>query len=279
MPNNSKFVGYNTQGIMKRLLLLVFFISTGSLFAQDSTNILQKTGRVFHNVFYRETYGKNIIKYNPMASTLFDDPRNTAVGYERTTWHNQSASVDFGMFFFPALLDRDFGAVESTPRNNKGFIVSVDYRFYLKKLNTRPAPNGIYIGPYYSVYRHKGGVDFEYLDEQGVAPVKYNAELATEFTFHNIGFQLGYQFVFWKRLSMDLILFAPAYTFYDIRLDLTSNMSPDLQSQIYQKYKDSFFSKYPVFEELFDKANFSKSGVSRGTTANFRYTIQFGYCF
>ncbi len=279
MPNYSKFVGINAQGIMKRFLLLLFVITTGSLFAQDSTNIFQKTGKVFHSVFYRETYGKNIIKYNPMASTLFSDPRNTAFGYERTTWRNQSASIDVGMFYFPAILDRDFGAVESTPRHNKGFIISLDYRFYLKKLNTRPAPNGIYIGPYYSIYRHNGGVDFEYVDESGAAPVNYTAELSTGFTFQNIGFQLGYQFIFWKRLSMDLILFGPAYTFYDVRLDLKSNMSADLQSKIYQKYQDSFFNKYPLFEELFDKATFEKSGVKRGTAANFRYTIQFGYSF
>jgi hypothetical protein len=262
-----------------RLWMVLLCIYTGSLFAQDSTSILRKTGKVFHNVFYRETYGKNIIKYNPMASTLFSDPRNTGFGYERTTYRNQSASLNAGMFFFPVILDKDFGAVKSSPRNNKGFIISADYRFYLKKLNTRPAPNGIYIGPYYSVYRHKGGVDFEYIDETGTSPVNYNAQLESQFTFHNVGFQLGYQFIFWKRLSMDLVLFGPAYSFYDIRLDLSSNLSADQQSDIYQKYKDSFFAKYPVFEDLLDKANFSKSGVSRGTAANFRYTIQFGYCF
>lgn len=267
-----------TMNTLQKLLLL-FILCSESAFAQDSSGVLRKAGKVFHDVFYRETYGKNVIKYNPMASTLFSDPRNSAFGYERTTFRNQSASINAGMFFLPALLDRDFGAVKSTPRSNKGYIISADYRFYLKALNTRPAPNGVYIGPYYSIYHHKGGVDFEYIDEKGSSPVLYNAQLESQFTFQNVGFQLGYQFVFWKRLSMDLILFGPAVTFYDVRLELSSNLSADQQSELYQKYKDSFFAKYPLFEDLFDRATFTKSGVSRGTAANFRYTIQFGYCF
>lgn len=266
--------------MLKNSLLTVFVcVLSCSVFAQDSTGILKKTGKVFHNIFYKEQYGKNIIKYNPMASTLFDDKRNTAFSYERRIFQHQSASVGGGMFFFPALLDRDFGAVKSTPRNNFGYIITADYRFYLHKHNTRPAPNGIYIGPYYSVYHHKGGVDFEYIDEKGTSPITYNANLESQFTFQNVGFQLGYQFIFWKRLSMDLILFGPAVTFYNVELELSSNLSPDLQSELYQKYKDSFFNKYPVFEELFDKATFDKKGVSRGTSANFRYTVQFGYHF
>lgn len=262
-----------------KLLFAIFCIISSALLAQDSAQVIAKTGGVFHSIFHKENYGKNTIKCNPMASTLFADKRNIAFSYERNTYRNQSASIGGGLFYFPTLLDRSVGAVVIRPRSSSGFILTADYRFYLHQLNTRPAPNGVYIGPFYSVYHHQGGVDFEYLDESGSSAVLYNVELNSKFTFQNVGFQLGYQFIFWKRLSLDLILFGPAVTYYNIELDVNSNMSQELKNQINQKYQDSFFSKYPVFEELLDKATFSKSGVRRGTSVNFRYTIQFGYHF
>jgi hypothetical protein len=68
--------------------------------------------------------------------------------------------------------------------------------------------------------------------------------LSTAFNFHNVEFQLGYQFIFGKRVTLDLILFGPSVSWYNVKLDLESNLEPNEANQLYQKYYDQFFSKY-----------------------------------
>ncbi len=261
---------------MKKLLFLLAGSVCFLLNAQsDSASTKSKKHSFLYKTFHKETYGKNTIRYNPMASMLFADSRNTALGYERITWKGQSASVNFGMFYFPNIAARDIGAVNATPQKNQGFILSLDYRFYLQHLNARPAPNGVYIGPYYSIYKNHGGVNFTYSDQS----INYNAELTQEFAFHNVGFQLGYQFIFAKRFTLDLVLFGPSVSFYKVKLDMESNLSDEKKRAIYEKYYDSFFSKYPIFDELTRFGDFERQKVSSGMIPNFRYTIQFGYHF
>lgn len=256
---------------MKKLLFLLAFSVAFAVQAQKDTTVHSFLYKTFH----KDSYGKNIIRYNPMTSMLFADSRNAAFGYERTTFKNQSASVNFGMFYFPNIAARDIGAINATPKKNQGFILSIDYRFYLRHLNTRPAPNGVYIGPYYSLYKNHGGVDFVYNDQN----INYRAELTQDFSFHNLGFQLGYQFIFAKRFSLDLILFGPAISFYQVEFELESNLSDDKKREVYEKYYDSFFSKYPIFDQLVNVGDFERQKVSSGMIPNFRYTIQFGYHF
>lgn len=245
--------------------------------AQDSVSVLRKTYQFAYKTFHRDSYGKNVIRYNPMPSLLFVEFKNAAIGYERVLWRNQSASVNLGYFTIPDILGNSIGAVKINKSNSKGLITSFDYRFYLKKLNTRPAPNGIYIGPYYSLYRHRSNTDFVYFEPTQL--VQYDAALSTTFNFHNVGFQLGYQFIFGKRITLDMVLFGPSISWYNVRLDLESNLSPNQASDLYQKYYDQFFSKYPIFDQLFQNATFTKTNSANGILPNFRYLFQFGYHF
>ena len=164
---------------------LVFVYGTIA-FAQDTTNTtsstLKKSYLFVYHIIHKNTYGKNIIKYNPMSTALFSDPRNVTFGYERTTWRNQSASINVGGFFIPRFISNDIGAIDVTPQKQFGYIITLDYRFYLHKLNTRPAPNGAYIGPFLSTYQNKGGVDFNYVDGNNSSIVNYSAELNSKFS-------------------------------------------------------------------------------------------------
>jgi hypothetical protein len=250
--------------------------------AQDTTHtsLLKKIGVGVYNKIKKEQYGKNVFKYNPTPTLLLSDSRNTALGYERTTFRNQSASVNFGLFYLDKLITKDIGAVNVTSVKNQGYILGVDYRFYLKKLNTRPAPNGIYIGPFYSLYFYNGGTRFDYEGEvvNGVK-TSFTAEFSSKMQLHNFGLQLGYQFIFFKRISVDLILMGPAISYYNINLEIESNLNSEEKQEFYEKYYDKFFSKYPIFDQLFNIGNFNKSNVERGLFANYRYFVQFGYHF
>jgi hypothetical protein len=237
-------------------------------------------GTEIGNVFQKEQYGKNIIKYNPTPTLLLSNARNVSIGYERTTIRNQSFSVNFGLFLLDNFITNDIGAVNVTPKKSKGYILGIDYRFYLKKLNTRPAPSGIYVGPFYSNYNYTSGNQFDYQGEiiNGVAS-NYAADFTAKIQLHNFGLQLGYQFIFFKRFSIDLILLGPAVSFYNINLNLESNLNFEEKQAFYDKYYDKFFSKYPVFDQLFKLGNFNKSNIERGIFANYRYFVQFGYHF
>ncbi len=274
---------YNWFKKLKHLiaLYLILFFPILSI-AQDTTqtSLFKKIGMGVYNQIKKEKYGKNVFKYNPTPTILLADERNTAFGYERNTFRNQSASVNFGYFYLDNLINDDIGAINVTPKQSRGYILGVDYRFYLKKLNTRPAPNGVYVGPFYSMYYYKGGNQFDYEGEiiNGVSS-KYFADFTAKIQLHNVGLQLGYQFIFFKRLSIDLILVGPAISFYNIQLNIESNLNSEEKQEFYDKYYDKFFSKYPVFEQLFNIGNFNRSNVERGIFANYRYFMQFGYHF
>lgn len=262
------------------LLLAACVVVTSQCLAQDSTKTHRSFfGKIVH-VFDKEEYGKNIIRYNPVPTMLFTEGRNAAIGYERVLWKNQSVSVNFGRFFLPNFLGERQDFFDIRKLNETGIITSLDYRFYLKKLNTRPAPNGIYIGPYYSLNYHKSATEFTYhLEDETGSLIQYKATLNDRITFNNVGLEIGYQFIFWKRLTLDMIFMGPSVSFYNIELELNSQLSSDKAEELYEKYYDSFFSKYPLVEEIYKQGSFEKKGSSSGIMPNFRYLVQFGYHF
>jgi len=260
---------------MKNFILLIayVFISLASLAQGDSLSDHKKG--FFYRTFHRDEYGKNIIRYNPMPTVIFENGKNAAIGYERVLGHNQSVSANFGFFFLPGFLTSENGFYNIKRNSESGFITSVDYRFYLKKHNTRPAPNGIYLGPYFSWYNHKGDVTVTYADNSG----SYNTDMRTKFNLYNFGFQLGYQFVFYKRITLDMVLCGPSLSFYDVQMDLATTIPPEKAVEIREKYYSRFFSRYPLFQELFKNGHVESKGASTGIIPGFRYLFQVGYSF
>ena len=103
----------------------------------------------------QETPYKNTIRYN-ITNPLIFGSRSKIFGYERQLKNNQAFSVNIGTASFPSLSS---GATAYPELNvtrgskDKGLNMSIDYRFYLAKLNSFKAPRGVYIGPYYSYCR------------------------------------------------------------------------------------------------------------------------------
>lgn len=266
------------------VIYLCYLVLQGYAVAQTTTDSSMQSPSVLHRtrqLFKKEQYGKNIIRYNPTPTLVLSDMRNAAIGYERKINRSQSVSANIGYFSMPDFLSREIGALQIKQNKGTGFIFSCDYRFYLTKLNTRPALNGIYIGPFYSLYFHRGSTRFTY-DEgllDNLIPGTYQADLNTQVQLHNIGFQLGYQFIFFKRISLDLILFGPAVTYYQFNTELESELNTEQLRAFYEQYYDAFFSKYPFFETLFNIGDIRKSEFSTGFLANYRYMFQIGYHF
>ena len=96
---------------------------------------------------------KNTIRWN--ITPLILNTNNITFGYERLVNKNQSFSINSGFLLFPIFLKENGTYVSAIkPGNRIGFTISGDYRFYLGKRNKFPAPNGVYIGPYFSHYQY-----------------------------------------------------------------------------------------------------------------------------
>ena len=170
---------------------------------------------------------KNVIKFNP-SRMIFWSTRNIALSYERFIHRNQTAAISLGNLEYGRLFkdDQILELVEITSRKNRGFSIALEYRFYPFKRNPRPVPDGLYIGPYASYYGYwfENDLDIKYVT------IDKNGKFKGEFQMVNVGFELGYQFVFWKRLTLDLVLMGPSISYYRGK-----GSSPEISTRKMQK--------------------------------------------
>ena len=251
------------------LILLFFLVCLPAVFhqsvnAQDSTKKIKEF--------------KNTIHLNLTNLVLFGTG-NIILGYERNINKRQTFSVNIGVASFPSL-----GMVISDSlkakgdSENKGFNFSVDYRFYLSKENKYDAPRGIYIGPYYS-YNYFGRNHLWTLKStNGGAPVDVTTE--TSLRFNTIGFQMGYQFIFWNRFSLDLVLIGPGIATYNLKASInTDNLSEADKLKFYEKINEALSDKFPGYAWAVDESEFQSKGSANTTSLGYRYVVQVGFRF
>src|SRR5262249_22689545 len=121
----------------------------------------------------------------------------------------------------------------SKDQKRSGLNFSIDYRFYLAKENKFKAPHGLYIGPYYSYNKFTNEVQWA----RKTTSTSSNITSNTKFNIHTVGFELGYQFIFWNRLAIDLVLAGPGLGFYDYKASFDSNIDPAKKEQIQEGLK------------------------------------------
>ncbi len=84
--------------------------------------------------------------FNPII-----DSKYIVLGYERVIKKNQTFTFNLGRFSLPRFGVIDLGKLGLTNEyKDWGINTSVDYRFYLGKLNKYNAPRGVYLAPFYS---------------------------------------------------------------------------------------------------------------------------------
>lgn len=217
-------------------------------------------------------YHRNIIKYNPTPKMLWS-PKNWTFSYERVLNKKQSFTVGLGYLEFGSLFkDTIADVVRITDRWKNGINFSFEYRFYIMNRNTRPIPDGLYLAPYFSFYGYKFGNGLDIIQ----TPADDFAKLDASFYFFNIGGELGYQFVFWKRLTIDLILLGPSLSYYGGKINVKGDVEwEDINSEIYDKLKE----KYPKIDDVVIDETFKKKGTLDVTSFGLRYAIQIGFHF
>jgi hypothetical protein len=218
---------------------------------------------------------KNTIRVNITNPLIFGGKYNV-IGYERVLGQHQTISVNIGRFAFPRFVNPNLDSMQlQRGSTDKGFAFSVDYRFYLGKENKYPAPRGIYVGPYYSFN------SFERINTWSMKTANMNGQLQTDLklNINMIGAQLGYQFVIKKRLAIDLILMGPGVWFYNLKTTVSTTLTPDDESLLFQKINEILAAKLPGHEILLKPGEFQKTGSVRASSPGFRYIIHLGFRF
>jgi len=261
--NTSKLNGLIRTGIILLSLILV-----QPVFSQDykpgNDSIQHKKNR------------KNTIKLNLTSPMIFGE-NNYVLGYERTIGKHQSFSIHLGTFSLGQLLNINTDSIKGLTNNIKssGMSVSGDYRFYLAKENKYNSPHGIYIGPYFAYNRFAR--DFEFEANTASFSGKLNADFM--FSVTTLGFQLGYQFVFHDRITLDMILFGPGISRYKYKAELSTNLDPDQESELFKKINEKLEEKIPGYSFVLEPATFEKTGSANTTSFGYRYIVMLGFRF
>lgn len=218
---------------------------------------------------------KNTISFNITNPSIIA-PKFLTVGYERILKNNQSFMVQTGSFSIPRFIESlsDSLGINSKYRD-RGFHLSVDYRFYLKNENKYEAPRGVYLGAYYAYNFLNRNVDWVFEGE------KLKSTVNTDFNvgIHAIGVEIGYQFVFWDRMSVDLILAGPGIGFYDVKAKLNTSLNSDEQSEFFDELDEYLSNNFPGYQGFFDSGEFKRNGSFNTLELAYRYSVRIGYRF
>ncbi|GAB3222078.1 DUF3575 domain-containing protein [Algoriphagus aestuariicola] len=243
---------------MKTLLLILlgaFFIPT--TFAQDSLEVASRKNTLkldlTHNLIYRNAYN---------------------LSWERITKPNQSMGFTVGYQEFPQVLNLGENIEAKRESDAGGYKFGAEYRFYLKKENKHAAPRGVYIGPYFTTLGFNTSREIVYTQTAEPQEARYGAK----FRLYSLGAQLGYQFVFNDRWSLDLVLVGPSITRYDagIRLEGDFEFDPeDVQNEIL----DALINKFPGLSDLLNEKELDSSGKLDVLGIGYRYQFLIGYRF
>lgn len=221
-------------------------------------------------------YHLNVVKFNPTPVLLFDEPRNITFSYERLVKKNQSVSLQLGYLIIPQVLnDTLFNTVLLIKDKRNGVNLSLDYRIYPFSRNRRPAPDGMYFGGYLSYINTSSEIEGTLMNATGDDNILFN----TRMNMVNLGFELGYQFIFGKRFSIDLLMFGPSLTGYSGKLGITGNLNSEVGNKIDEELMAKLKEHFPALGYLFsdESSTFSTSKIV--ISSWFRYSVQFGYHF
>lgn len=239
------------------VIILIFSVSAGLHGQKDSVK-----------------YFKNTIRYNISNPMLFGWKFNV-IGYERVIKDYQTASISFGRTAFPPFEYTSDSLGLTNNYHDKGFNVSVDYRFYLQKENRHKAPRGVYIGPYFA-YNNFSRESSWVMNTENFAG-DFNTSLNINAAL--IGLQLGYQFVFWDRLTLDLVLMGPGWWHLSMKSEFDTDLSDEDEALVLERLNALLEEKFPGTDFVFTGQGFEAKTNTSTDVMGLRYLINIGFRF
>ena len=219
----------------------------------------------------------NIVKYSISNYLLY--PKSFHFGYERVLTRNKSIYVFGGSNEFPINLHLNLSNTNvHADRNKSGYSIGAEFRFYLSQENKYKAPHGIYLAPYLSYYKFSSDNTLTHTDSSGA---QSSANLSSSISLFNVGFELGYQFVVFKRFVIDCEMFGPSFTTYAFQASLSGHLNGVDDNEALQAVLDALKAKFPLLNDLSSSKTVYRSGVAstKFPAVGFRYTVSIGFMF
>ncbi|MCD4834387.1 MAG: hypothetical protein K8R31_11370 [Bacteroidales bacterium] len=218
---------------------------------------------------------RNVIKYNLTAPMLWGI-ENYIFEYERVLSPTRTFSIELGYRTFPKLIGigkTDSALIVRDHKNKGGISATIDYRFYLKKENKYSAPRGVYVSPYINYFNNKveNTVSTFYSDLA-------SSKITTQIDVFGMGAQLGYQFVFYNRLSLDICIIGPSIAWYNINMKVAGSINID-DEIIDEEMVEIIRENYPIFDILFDDFEINERGRISKLSFGYRYYFKVGFLF
>ena len=218
----------------------------------------------------------NIVKVSLSSYALYQNSFH--MGFERVLTKNKSIYVFGGYNEFPLSLSLNLSNTNFTnSRNKSGYSIGAEFRFYLSKENKYNAPHGIYLAPYLSYYQFSADNTLVHTDSNGTSSASLNSKIS----FFNVGFELGYQFVVFKRFVIDAEMFGPSFTTYSFQASIAGNLNGLDQNETLKAVMDALKAKFPLLNDLSTSKTIYSSGVasSKFPAVGFRYAVSIGFMF
>jgi hypothetical protein len=256
-------------------LLVLFLLPITTLQALEKNDTLTKK-ETKEKPAKLTPYHWNVIKFNPTPMLIWQEVRNITISYERLIAKDQSVSLQLGYLLFPKLIDDTIAHIAAiTGKQKYGVNIAIDYRYYPFSRNRRPAPDGLYIGAFLSYYGFKFRNDLDIVK----TTVDQNGYIGGKMNIVNLGMMLGYQFIFWKRFTIDMLLFGPSISYYSGDLRISGTLDSDQIKNIDKEVVDKLLKRFPFLGTLFSADGLEFTGSRASISIGFRYSIQLGVHF
>jgi hypothetical protein len=219
---------------------------------------------------------KNIIHWN-LTPIILWGVNSVVLSYERLIAENKSLVISAGYQEFPKYREVDEDEyVHLDYVDRFGIRFAAEYRFYWRKRNMNPAPDGLYFGPYFS---------YLYFDLKNNLQKAIGGTLTDELVFntrisrYNIGVQLGYQFIISNKFSVDLIMLGPSISMNDGNMKLIGDISEEQKLQLFEEMLDQITESFPALVNKIRDTEIDDNGDFFNWGAGFRYLLKIGYYF
>jgi len=90
---------------------------------------------------------------------------------------------------------------------------------------------------------------------------------------------LGYQFIFWKRLTLDLVLVGPGVADYKLKTAIDQDLAADNKQQLQDAIEQLLTQKFPGMNYVFADKEFKADGTIGTWSVGYRYLIHIGFAF
>lgn len=161
---------------------------------------------------------KNIVKINSAALLL----SNGSVLYERKLKGNWSVLAGAG-YRWGGTVHKAFGLsdiiVSTDAKGIRGFSITPELRYYFNFCECGGSPSGLYAGLYGRYTKFYGSLTFDVWNGEEY----YEALVSSNLRELGGGLQLGYQFIFKERWTVDFMFAGPRLSSYKIKADLVSD--------------------------------------------------------